>query len=175
LFAPFTVLPATLWWAIPLGLPSWAVLRMRPAPFAWPLIAACLAMPVFGVKVLTGNPVLWIQAAIALACLYSWPSVLVLLKPSLAPLALLGANRRSWLAALGVLALASIPFGWMWRDWIASVSNVEGGGLLYSMSDWPLVALPLVAWLGSASRRRRPGPQGRQVDAVIERLPTIAR
>ena len=146
LFAPFTVLPALLWWAIPLGATGWAIVRMRPGPLAWPLMAACLAAPVFHVKVLTGNPVLWVQAAVALGCLYSWPAVLVLIKPSLAPLALIGANRRSWMRALVIIGLVSLPFGAMWVDWITSMLNLEGGDLLYSLMDWPLVALPLAAW-----------------------------
>ena len=40
----------------------------------------------------------------------------------------------------------------MWVDWVASVVNSRGGGLLYSALEIPMLLLPLVAWLG----RRRP-------------------
>lgn len=36
LFAPFTVLPAILWWAIPLGLVVWVIYCLRPDPVVWP-------------------------------------------------------------------------------------------------------------------------------------------
>ena len=46
--------------------------------------------------VLSGNPVLWLAAAASLGIRAGWPSVGVLLKPSLAPLALIGVQRISW-------------------------------------------------------------------------------
>src|SRR6185437_5590457 len=56
---PFTVLPASLWWGIPLGLTAWALLRLRPRPIAWPLLAVCVIWPTTITHVLTGNPVIW--------------------------------------------------------------------------------------------------------------------
>jgi hypothetical protein len=50
------------------------------------------------------------------------------------------------------VALA-VPFGGLWADWVASVVNSRGGGTLYSSLEAPMLALPLVAWLG----RRRGG------------------
>ena len=44
------------------------------------------------------------------------PAVFALLKPSLAPFALFGANRRSWWVALAVLVAASVPFGGLWAE-----------------------------------------------------------
>ena len=70
----------------------------------------------------------------------------VLLKPSLGPFALFGAWRRSWWVALGVLVAASLPFGALWLDWLTSVENSQGGGLLYSSLEIPMLLLPLVAW-----------------------------
>jgi ABC-type transport system involved in cytochrome c biogenesis permease component len=72
----------------------------------------------------------------------------VLLKPSLAPFALFGANRRSWWAGLAALVLLCLPFGGLWADWVASVLNSRGGGLLYSALEIPMLLLPLVAWIG---------------------------
>jgi len=148
LFVPFTVMPALLWWLIPLGTTAWVVISMRPSVVVWPLLSLCLVWPPTLVKVVTGNPVIWAVAAIALACLYKWPAVFVLLKPSLAPVALFGAKHRSWWVALGVLVLLSLPFTSLWPDWITSLANSRGGGLAYSILELPMLALPLVAWAG---------------------------
>ena len=80
--------------------------------------------------------------------IWYWPSVFVLLKPSLAPFALFGANRRSWWIALAAVALVSLPFGSLWMDWVASVVNSRGGGPLYSALEIPMLLIPLVAWWG---------------------------
>jgi hypothetical protein len=157
LFVPFAVLPTpiawALWWTIPIGLTAWAVRRLRPRPVAWPLIALCIAWPTTLLKTWTGNPVIWSMAAMALGVVYYWPSVLVLLKPSLALFALFGANRRSWWIALAAVLGLCLPFGAMWLDWVASVTNSRGGGLLYSALEIPMLALPLIAWAG---RTRNP-------------------
>jgi hypothetical protein len=155
LFVPFAVLPAALaavlWWAIPLGATAWAIARLRPGPRAWPLIALCLAWPTTPLKIWTGNPVIWAMAAVALGTVYRWPSVFALLKPSLFPFALFGANRRSWWLALAAFGALSLPFGSLWADWVESVVNSRGGGILYSALEVPMLLLPLVAWLGRTS------------------------
>jgi len=157
LFVPFAVLPfalaAILWWAIPIGATAWAIAWLRPRPEVWPLLALCVVWPTTLLKTWTGNPVIWSMAAMALGVVYAWPSVLVLVKPSLAPFALFGIWRRSWWVAALVLAVVSVPFGAMWGDWVASVLNSRGGGFLYSSLEAPMLLLPLVAWLG---RTRRP-------------------
>jgi ABC-type transport system involved in cytochrome c biogenesis permease component len=106
----------------------------------------CVAWPTTLLKTWTGNPVIWCVAALALATLWRWPAVFVLLKPSLAPFALFGANRRSWWVALAVLVAVSVPFGSLWTDWVASVLNSRGGGVLYSALEVPMLLIPLVAW-----------------------------
>ena len=152
LFVPFAVAPAAiawgLWWGLPLGATAFAAWRLRPRPAVWPLMALCVAWPTTLLKTWTGNPVIWCVAALALGTLWYWPSVFVLLKPSLAPFALFGARRRSWWLALAVVAAAAIPFGSLWADWITSVLNSRGGGILYSTLEVPMLLLPLVAWLG---------------------------
>lgn len=145
LFVPFTLLPALVWWVIPLGVTAWAVWRMRPSPVAWPFIALCLFWPAFVARMVAGNPVMWVMAAVALGCLYKWPSIFVLLKPTLFPFALIGIRSRSWWIALAGWALVSLPFGLMWLDWTRAVTNSTGGGLLYSMQDIPILLLPVIA------------------------------
>jgi len=159
LFVPFAVLPlvlaAILWWAIPIGATAWAVATLRPRPEVWPLLAVCVAWPTTLLKTWTGNPVIWSMGAMSLGVLYAWPSILVLVKPSLAPFALFGVWRRTWwLAALALLG-ASVLFGAMWRDWLVSVVNSQGGGLLYSSLEAPMLLLPLIAWFGRTRRTAR--------------------
>lgn len=152
LFVPFALLPAgiaqLLWYVPPIGVTTWAVAHLRPRPETWPILALCVAWPTTLLKTWTGNPVIWSMAAMALAAIWYWPAVFVLIKPSLAPFALFGSNRRIWWFALGVLGLMCLPFGPMWSDWLTSLVNSRGGGILYSSLEAPMLLLPLVAWLG---------------------------
>ena len=52
-----------------------------------------------------------------------------------------------------VFVVACLPFGGLWADWLASLANSRGGGLLYSSLEIPMLLLPLAAWLG----RTQPG------------------
>jgi hypothetical protein len=152
---PFLVLPWILYWALPIGAVGYAVWRHRPRVVAWPVIAICLWFPGTTVMVVAGNPALLAVGALALGTIWMWPSVLVLLKPTLAPFALFGARRRSWWIALGVLVLASVPFGAMWADYVTVLLNARHPlGLLYNLGQVPTVLLPIVVWAG----RRRPVP-----------------
>jgi hypothetical protein len=150
LFVPFALLPEPVawvfWWAVPLFAVVGALERLRPRPGSWPLIAFCVAWPTTLLKTWTGNPVIWSVAALALGTLWAWPSVFVVLKTSLAPFALFGAWRRSWWVAAAVFVAACLPFGSLWADWITSLVNSRGGGLLYSALEVPMLLLPLVAW-----------------------------
>lgn len=164
LFAPFAIAGtggllavalAVAWWAIPLAVTAAVVWRLRPHPLAWPLLALCVSNPTTLLKIWTGNPVMWSMAAMALAVLSTrtrFAGPFVLLKPSLAPFALFGVRQRSWWLGLAVLLVASVPFGALWADWVTSVLNSRGGGLLYSVLEIPLLLLPLVAWLGRTRR-----------------------
>lgn len=173
LFVPFTFLPAILWWLIPAAAIGWCLVRLRPAPLAWPLLAACLAWPTTPLKILTGNPVIWAVAALALGVVYAWPSVLVLIKPSLFPFALFGARSRRWWLALGALAAVSLPFGSLWIDWFQSVLNSQGGGIAYSSLEIPMLAFPVVAWLGRTKPPLEPPAGGSTIGGLRRR--TTAR
>ncbi|HEX2755606.1 MAG TPA: hypothetical protein VHM48_09090, partial [Candidatus Limnocylindrales bacterium] len=72
LFVPFAAaggvlasLAAIGWWLVPIGITAAAVVRLRPRPAVWPLIALCLANPTTLLKIWTGNPVMWSMAAMA--------------------------------------------------------------------------------------------------------------
>jgi hypothetical protein len=159
LFAPFTILPAILWWAIPLGILVWRVTDLRPSRWGVVAIVGLACWPYSVELAWAGNPTLWIAAIIALSTRWPWASAFVLLKPSLFPFALAGVRTRAWWAALGVLVAGSMLFLPMWFDWIRAVTNARGpfSGLLYSLKDLSWMAIPSVAW---ATRRSgmRPAP-----------------
>ena len=111
LLVPFTILPEILWWIVPAAAFGWALWRLRPARWAWPLLALGAALPANIDVVVRGNPVIWVAAAFAVGCVVAGPAVLVLLKPSLFPFALMGVHRRRWRIALGLFGLACLPFG----------------------------------------------------------------
>lgn len=148
LFIPFTVLPQVLWWAIPFAITSWALLRLRPHPAAWLAIVLLLGIPETREGIFWGNPVMWMVAAEAAGLVLGWPAVLVLIKPTLAPFALAGAWRRSWWFALGSLVPVNLVLLPMWADWFTVIRNspLDAG---YSLYQYPLMAVPVVAWLGS--------------------------
>ena len=148
LFVPFTVLPLVLWWVVPAAVTVAAIVRLRPRPAVWPLIALCLAWPTTPLKIWTGNPVIWCIAAMAVATAWRGAAPFALLKPSLAPFALFGVRERSWWVGLAAFVALSVPLGTMWLDWVTSVLNSRGGGLLYSVLEAPMLAVPLAAWLG---------------------------
>lgn len=158
LFAPLAVLPRlpalVLWWAIPIAATTWLIVRLRPRPLVWPLLALCLAWPTTPLKTWTGNPVIWSVLAMAVATAWRGAAPFALLKPSLFPFALFGVRQRAWWVGMAIFVLLCLPFGAMWADWVSSVVDSRGGGLLYSILEAPMLALPLVAWLGR--RRGRP-------------------
>lgn len=148
LFLPWLVLPAWTFSAAPLGIVAWFVVRVRPRPWTWPIIAFGGVFPVSLVYVAYANPTLWIGAFVALGLRYSWPGVLVLLKPSLAPFALIGIRSRGWWIGAVALGLASMPFLALTLDYPRILLDSRGSSLLYSGTSVPFVALPVVAWLG---------------------------
>ncbi len=177
LFVPFAIATSPPWsfvnlafWAIPLAITAGVVVALRPRPIVWPLIALCLANPTTLLKVWTGNPVMWSMAAMALAVVGSsrFAAPFVLLKPSLAPFALFGIRRQSWWAGAVVFGLLCLPFGALWTDWVASVLNSRGGGLLYSALEAPILLLPVVAWLGRTRGGR--GQTRQEPNTDVDRL-----
>lgn len=157
LLAPFVLVPALvpLWWVIPVGIIALVVVRCRPAPWTWPVLAFCLLSTDTVWLTISGNPVIWVTAALALGTVWDWPAVGVLLKPTLAPFALIGARRRSWWIALAVMIVAAVPFGSLWADYLTAVGNIRGSGWAYSLNNIPMLLVPLVAHLG-----RRPPARG---------------
>jgi hypothetical protein len=151
LMVPFTFLPAPLWWIIPIGVTCWAIWKMQPAQWTWPLLTLALCYPRTASMIWYGNPAMWIAMFVALGCLYRWPGPLVLLKPTLAPYALVGIRSRAWWVVLAGLVVVSVAFGGLWFDYFDTISR-NHIPLNYSMPDMVTTALPLIAAAGRHNR-----------------------
>ena len=154
LFALMSMLPAILWW-LPVPVILGAVAWHRPNPLALGLIVVAATTPWAWAEVALGNPVMWAAAALALGTVWGWPAAAVMFKPSIAPFALLGIRSRGWWLCMlaGVLiAVVMLP---LWPQWIAVLQNARGPrvGLFYSIGDVSIMAVPLLAWLGSHRRQ----------------------
>ena len=152
LFAPFTLLPAVLWWAIPACLVAWALGRLRPGPAAWPIMAALVGFSPLPVLLKAGNPWMWAFAFMAAGTAVVGPSVLVLIKPSLAPFALFGAWRRTWWIWAAAFVVMCVPFGSMWQDWLVVLAN-SSSPIYYSVREIGLMLILIVAWAARSPRR----------------------
>ena len=157
LFVPFVWLPPVLWWIVPCGVLAYALWRWRPGRWAWAGIALCLAWPTTLDMILIGNTNLWASAGVAAGLLWGWPAVLLVLKPSLAPLALIGARRRSWFVAAMLLAVVSLPLLPLWLDYIGTLHST-GLPLRHVAYGVPLVLIPVAAWAGRTVSRPAPSP-----------------
>ena len=150
------LLPAILWWAIPTAIVLGVIVYWRPSAWGWAGIFACFACPTTMNIWANGNPGIWAVAAVATATIWGWPGVLVLLKPSLFPFALVGIRSRGWWIAASALMLLSLVFLPMWADYATALVNARGSrvSLLYSAGNVPLVCIPLIAWLARRSAHR---------------------
>lgn len=150
---PAALLPDLLWWGLPIVVTGVIVWWHRPAEWAWPVIGLCLAQTNSPELIAAGNPVLWIVMFAALGTRWCPGFALVMLKPSLFPVALLGARSRRWWWTAAILASVSIVLLPMDVDYLHVLINARGplASPLYSFGDLPLLGIPLVAW---AAQRR---------------------
>jgi hypothetical protein len=110
---------------------------------------------------------MWVAASVAAALSWRIPSVLVLLKPTLLPFALIDVRRRAWwvgLAGLGIASVAMLP---MWSDWLTAVLNLRGDDWTHNGFDVAYILIPVIAWLGTPGRVR--GWRSRTVATVSPR------
>lgn len=166
LFVPFLVLPAALFWVIPLAGTAAIIAAWRPARWTWPIMVGLLIWPRFGGAVIVGNTDLWIALFLAAGLRYGWPALLLVIKPSIAPFALLelaallrvdAVPRRRWTTiaiAAALLILLAVPFGRLWLEWLAVVRHSPADPL-YSIGAVPWLLVPMTAWMGRRRGRRR--------------------
>lgn len=149
LFAPLQYVPPVilwpLWWALPLGYLAWSVWDWRPAPWAWPVMALCLAGPTVPGIVIAGGTSMWAAALVAAGLRKGWPAAFILLKPTLLPFALVGVRSRWWWVIAGTIAVLTLLGPW--RDFLTVTRNAaDSGGIGYSLGSVPLLLIPVIAW-----------------------------
>ena len=121
--------------------------RHRPPLWGWALTLACFcwfwSMGVF----LFGNPGMCIVAFVAAGTVWSWPFALVLLKPTFAPIALLGARHRSWWITVGGDGGRSRCCSCRSGSTGSRSSRNSDVTLCYNFPTIPLMVAPLIPWL----------------------------
>ena len=121
----------------------------RPLPIALAAIALCLWFPATSPKLFNGNPVMWAMLATALGTRWAAAAPWALIKPSLFPFALVHVNRRSWWISMAGIVLLTLLMWPLMVEWMTAVSNgVSPGGLVYSAQEVPMMAIPILAWVG---------------------------
>lgn len=113
----------------------------------------CLIYPGTPLKTIAGNPSIYVALFTGLGLRYRWPAAFVLLKPSMFPLAVIGWRDWRTYAVAALILGASLPLAATWQ-WPRTVLDANGGGLLYSAWDLPMVLIPVIAWVASSSRAR---------------------
>ncbi len=153
LFVPFAYLPGVLWWLVPAAIVGASLRRLRPAPWAWAGMGFLLWAPVGIQETISGNPLIWCVAGLFAAVAFGTPASFLLLKPSLLPFALWGLWKRPWWVGVGILLALSVPLIALDITWVRVVLDTrDSGGLFYSIREWPMLCVPLVAWIGSTTR-----------------------
>lgn len=158
LFVPASVAPPVMWWAVPIGITGYVVWRLKPSLAAWLVIVALLAWPRAIGAYLFGNTDIWAAAAVAAGLRWGWPALLLTIKPTLLPFALIGIRRRAWFVGAAGMVLIAVIAAPLWADYVTAMINLRGTaeGMTYSLGAIPLLAIPIVAWIGSSERRPIP-------------------
>ena len=74
--------------------------------------------------------------------------MLLAIKPTLLPFAIIGIRHRSFWIAAAALAAVSLLMLPMWLDYVVVLRNLSIGGA-YSLGSVPLLLVPVVARFGS--------------------------
>jgi hypothetical protein len=186
LLVPFTVLPAILWWAIPIATTTYFVAQTKPRGWRLAAILFLLAVPYSLDIVATGNPALWMLMFGAIAIRIPGMAALILLKPTLALFAFVGIRSRLWWGLTAGLILVSVLLLPLTREYVTVVLNAQwpGGNPLYSLNGVPLMLIPIVANLPNMTRaatarrdamRLRGSPLGRSGHVPVKGADRQAR
>jgi len=138
---------------LPLAVVGYAVARLRPSAWTWPLIALAVFWPRTLGSLIVGNSDLLSAAFVAGGILWGWPGALGFYKPSLAPFGFAGARRRSWWVGLAVVVAVSIPFlvSGAWSQYLVAATHWDLP-LDRQVLNIPILLIPVVAWLGRRDR-----------------------
>jgi hypothetical protein len=143
----------------------------RPPLWALAVMLVLMAsLKAFGAWIY-GSTDIWAMAAVAGGLRWGWPAVVLMLKPTLAPFALVGIrSRRAWLVTIIGLALFSVPMLPLWHDYLVAMRNLNLDPR-YSLESIPLLLVPVVAWLGRTSAPARMSWSGLRNDRRVGHLP----
>jgi hypothetical protein len=156
---PGALLPDLVWFVLPIVVVTAVIARHRPVYWSWPILALCLVHPETLRMLVAGTPTTWIAMFTAIGTVKRPAFALVFLKPSVFPVAFLGARSRGWWVAVALLCAVSLVMLPMWVDYAQALVNGRGklATVFYSVKDLPLVLLPVVAWLATSNEQSRPG------------------
>lgn len=168
LFVPFLYLPDILWYVVPLGILAYIVWWCRPVIWAWPILLLLVALPKGPAQILFGNTDMWVAAFVAGAVRWSWPGVLVSIKPSLALFGAVGVLSRRWWIAAVVVGLLSLPLWSYWPQFFTITLN-SSADLSRSLGNYPFLFVPIVAFM--CSTRRADAPVARWFLDMLGRKP----
>lgn len=161
---PMALLPAVAWWIIPLAVIGYVARRQCRTDWQRVALLAALVFPGGITAIVAGNGSLWIVAAIVAANRWQWPGALILLKPTLAPWALIGIRSRGWWVVVGLLGVVSVILLPLWPQWIALMLgwgaspdwNTGNAGSSSGMAYLTTALSPvfLLAWFATRSGRQ---------------------
>ena len=126
---------------------------LLPAPglpwWAWPFVALLSMTNSLQYPILNGNSSLFMTAIFGLGFRYGWVVGLLAMKPTLAPLAIVGFRRSPrTLFVAGALAVVPILVTLPWfADYLTVARNMQGIPLTYSVSNYSLIALAALPWV----------------------------
>lgn len=169
LFLPWALgAPGALWWLIPLAVSVVALRRLQPPLWGWVVLAFVLVYGRMLIAIILGNPSIWAFAGILAGAAFGWPALVALIKPVLAPFALVGATRRSWWIGLAAVAVAAVAFGPMWLDYARVLADARNErDIWYVIGEVPTAVALTIVGLASPggpglrwARRRALGSAG---------------
>ena len=146
LIAPFAVLPQPLDYILFVGIPIaiYIYLLRGMAWWGWPIVAFLTTTNSLQYPILNGNSSLWFCAAFGLGIRYGWPVGIIAMKPSLAPLAIVGLRRPIPTFILAVVPmLVTLP---LFPTYLIALRNMDVPWW-YSFGNYSLIALAALPWL----------------------------
>ena len=165
LFAPFAILPQPLDYILWIGIPiAIFCYLLRGLPWwAWPAVALLSTTNSLQYPILNGNSSLFMTAIFGLGFRYGWVVGLLAMKPTLAPLAIVGFRRSRGPSCIAA-ALAVVPILLI----AAVVRRLPDGGPQHAGHPADLLREQLLAHRpgGPALGRRTSSPAGRSPRGV---------
>lgn len=152
LFMAAAMLPAVIWWIVPVVVLVYVCWRLQPPAWAWILMLALVAWPRAIGAYLFGNTDIWMVAAVAGGIRWGWPAALLFLKPTIVLFVLPAVRHRGFWLGTTLVALATIAVLPLTADYVTAMRNLTIRAD-YPLGSLPLMLVPIVAWVTSASFR----------------------